>query len=493
MCKGIGVLAPGHCGAGFVRTPGRWSSSSPATAPRKPRTLPDWSSGSSVVQPGPFPRSETSRDDATVEDDMRELGVVGLDERRGGWLEHLGDEHGFSVRPVLEFAKVRHARRFDIERLLAEGREQLQQLPVAGITSYWDFPSSCIVAVLDQEFGLPGPDLRAVVTFEHKYWSRLLQKKVAPDDTPAFAAVDVFADPLDGGPPLPYPFWLKPVKSYSSHLGFRVRSDEEYRHAIDAMRVGIHRLGDPFQQILDRLDDLPEEVARIGGTGAIAEGLIEGAQCTLEGHIHAGEVRIHGVFDIHRGPDGSTFTHYTYPSRLSDSARDRMAAIATDLVTAAGFDDGAFNIEFFVDEAQGRSWILEVNPRISQEHHFLMQWVDGTTNLEVMAKTALGEEPGLHPREGAAALAAKFFVRRQEDARVTRVPDQARISEIEQRHAPCVVEVIVEPGELLSELPDQEPYSYLVAYVHLGADDEEELQERYRRVVEDLDLGFESP
>jgi hypothetical protein len=345
-----------------------------------------------------------------------ELAIIGSQARHIRWLRRIGDEQDFAVRPVLAFGRVRQAEAYDIEDLLAEARQELDAGPVAGITTFWDFPSSCLAPILAEEHGLPTQGLRATVSFEHKYWSRRIQERVAPDDTPAFAAVDVFDEAVLDGPPLDYPFWLKPVKSYSGHLGFRVSDDGDYRHAVEQLRAGIRRLGEPFQDVLDRVDDVPDEVAAVGGTGAVAEQIVDGHQCTLEGHVHDGEIEIHGIFDIHRAEDGSTFTHYTYPSRLPRDARAQMREIANDLVKEVGYDHAAFNIEFFVDEPAGRAWILEVNPRISQEHSHLMDWVDDATNLQVMAQTALGRRPTLEPREGPATVAGKYFVRQWEDA-----------------------------------------------------------------------------
>ncbi|TVP68682.1 MAG: ATP-grasp domain-containing protein [Nitriliruptor sp.] len=439
-----------------------------------------------VPTAGPHGRS---REDARV----KHLAVIGLSDRQRDWLQRIGDEHGFRVYSILPYAKVRRAKRFHLEELLTVARARLDAQPVDGITTFWDFPSSCLAAILAEEVGLPTPGLRAVVSFEHKYWSRLVQQKVAPRHTPTFVAVDPFDESvLDGDPPLPFPFWLKPVKSYSGHLGFRVRSPDELHEAITVLRGGIHRLGVPFQRTLDHLDELPARVDAVGGSGAIAEEPIDGKQCTLEGHVWHGEVHIHGIFDIHRGEDRSTFTHYTYPSQMSAAARARMCRIATDLVTEVGYDSAPFNIEFFVDEDEDRTSILEVNPRISQEHSYLMDWVDDATNLQVMAQTALDEEPTLHPRDGPCRMAAKFFLRRTEDAVVAAVPDEDRIAEIERRHAPCVVELLVDRGGRLSQLEDQEPYSYLLAYVYLGGDGEQELHQRYRQVVAELGLRFDA-
>lgn len=422
---------------------------------------------------------------------MKKLAVIGIDPGRLEWLQRIGKKRGFEVRPLLAVEQVHRAPRYDIEELLEQARDELGSEPVDGLTTFWDFPSSCLVPLLAAELSVPTASLRSVVAFEHKYWSRLTQHRIAPADTPPFAAVDVFDDGVLDEPPLPYPFWLKPVKSKAGHLGFRISDWDDYRYAIEAMRTGIHRLGRPFQQAMDRLADLPDEVAAMGGTLAIAEGIIDGRQCTLEGHVYNGEVEVHGIFDIHRAEDRSTFTHYTYPSRLPDEARTRMGAIASDLVSDVGYDDACFNIEFFVDEAEDRTWILEVNPRISQEHSHLMGWVDGATNLEVMAQTALGERPALETRTGNARIAGKFFVRHDRDAVVGGMPDQDAIDELQERFAPCLIELVVDPGDRLSELHGQEPFSYVLAYVHLAAASEEELHDRYEQVRDALDLQLD--
>jgi biotin carboxylase len=421
----------------------------------------------------------------------RTLAVVGLDRQHRPSLERLGAEHGFRVRGALGKDRVRRAATYDMERLLADANAELGDAAVDGIACYWDFPGSCLTALLAEQRGLPTPGVRAIVTAEHKYWSRRVQQAAAPEDTPSFTAVDVFAGSAATEPPLDYPFWLKPVKSYSSHLSFRIDHPDDLAHAVARLRDGIARLGVPFQQVLDRVEGIPREIAAVGGVAAIAEEIIDGDQCTLEGYVHDDEVHTHGIFDIHRAADGSTFTSYSYPSNLAEGDRERMRAVATDVMQGMGHHDGAFNIEFFRDVAAGRTWILEVNPRISQEHASLMAWVDGASNLQIMAQAALGDPPGLQPRQGTCEAAGKFFVRRGRDAVVTGVPDPARIAELEDRFAPCRIEVDVEVGQRLSEMTDQEPYSYAVGSVYVGARDREALQRRYDEVVDALDLRFD--
>lgn len=422
----------------------------------------------------------------------RELYVIGLNEHHRPALDRLGRELGFTPRSLLPFDSVRKAKAYDIDALLAAAREQLDDSDAAGITTYWDFPSSCLAPMLAEELGLPTPGLASVATFEHKYRSRRIQQEVAPDDTPAFAPVDVHADAAERRAPLEYPFWLKPIKSYSSHLGFLVAGPEDLTHAVAVLRRRIGRLGEPFQRVLDRAG-LSDEADGVGGTWAIAEEIIDGQQCTLEGHVHHGEPRIHGLFDIARRENGSSFAHYTYPSRLPQSARARMHDIATGLVEHVGYDQGPFNIEFFHDADTSRTWILEVNTRISQEHSDLMAWVDGATNLQVMAQTALGEEPELQLRGGPSGAAGKFFHRHDHDAVVARVPQPEEVAALEHAHAPAVVDVEVAEGDRLSELEDQDPYSYELAYLYLGARDHEALHAKHAEVAAALDFELIEP
>jgi len=131
-----------------------------------------------------------------------------------------------------------------LHELLPKATAQLEAFSgsIDAIVTYWDFPSSTILPILRRRFGLPGTSLEAVLKCEHKYWSRLEQARVAPEHVPRFCALDPFADDPLATIPLAFPFWIKPVKAHSSHLGFKIRDRAEFDRAIGAIRGGIHRL-----------------------------------------------------------------------------------------------------------------------------------------------------------------------------------------------------------------------------------------------------------
>ena len=66
----------------------------------------------------------------------------------------------------------------------------------------------------------------------------------------------------------------------------------------------------------------------------MAEELIGGRQCTLEGYIQRGRVTVYGVVDSIRDRNRSTFIRYQYPSLLPRGVQERMIRIAHRLLPA---------------------------------------------------------------------------------------------------------------------------------------------------------------
>jgi len=154
-------------------------------------------------------------------------------------------------------------------------------------------------------------------------------------------------------------------------------------------------------------------------------------------------VEIYGAVDsLREGPAGSSFSRYEYPSTLPAPVPERMGDIAARVIRQVGYDDAPFNIEFYWEEDSDRIWLLEINCRISKSHAPLFQMVDGCYHHQVMIDLTLGRQPAMRHREGRFGCAAKFMLRRQEDARVIRVPSDAEIAAVEAD----IPEVVVLPA-----------------------------------------------
>jgi hypothetical protein len=417
--------------------------------------------------------------------------VLGADERNLGQLRAVPEAADCRFHVLADYEQVRGDEVFPALSVLERARSVLDGWSgsIDGVLGWFDFPVSTLLPILRREYGLPGADLESVLRCEHKYWSRLEQRRCLPGLVPAFEAFDPDDPNPCAGLTLPYPFWVKPVKSVSSYLGFEVRNDQDLAEALAAMRAKIHTVAEAFDAIL-RFADLPPEVADLGGRTCIAEELISrGRQCTLEGYVHHGRTTVYGIVDsIREGARGSSFARYQYPSTLPEGVQRRMIEATERFLTHVGYDGSPFNAEFYWDEKRDTVMLLEVNTRISKSHAPLFELVDGLSHHAVNLELALGREPRPCHREGPFPVAAKFFVREHEDGVVTRVPSGADLARLHERVPQARVQVHVQEGMRLSELLHQDSYSYALAVIHLGAESEEALLRAYRACLDELGL-----
>jgi len=417
--------------------------------------------------------------------------VIGPDAFNRERLAEVAPQAGVRVHNLLEYGEVR-GESYPLDQLLEKAARGLEEAPDPpdAIVGFWDFPVSDMVPILARRFGLRGPSLEAVVRCEDKYWSRLEQRKVVPDCVPRFCRFDPFAgDPLDQIP-LAYPFWMKPVKAWRSQLGFRIGNEAEFREALAVVRRHIGRLSEPFNALLNYLE-LPGGIPRGEGGFCLAEEIIGGRQCTLEGYSLDGEVVIYGIVDSIRYANETTFSRYQYPSQLPQAIQGRMIRRAERLVAFLGLDNTTFNIEFFYDEKRDRTWLLEINPRISQSHSELFAKVDGYSNLRILMDVALGRHPRRRAGAGEFTCAAKFFLRHFRDARVAGVPTEEDLRRLGQEVPGALAKIEVEPGMRLSALRDQDSYSYELGFLFLGAADQKTLLQRIARARELLPFRLE--
>lgn len=423
---------------------------------------------------------------------MKHVFVIGLTEPDLERLRRIPGAEGLRFHSLFDHDEIRGLEAFPIDELLSEADRRLDEsrCEVDAIIGYWDFPVSEMIPILCSSRGLPSASLESVLRCQHKFWSRLEQRRVVPEHTPRFALVRPEDEVSE--PPLPYPFWLKPIRSFRSHLGFRITDRTTFDAALEEIRRDLPRIGDPFDKILGRAELAPE-VADVGGTSCIAEELIRGRQCTLEGYAHGGRVHVYGTVDSIRFPNRSSFDRYQYPSRLPPRVKRRMVEIAERFITHVGYDRAPFNMEFFYDRPRDRIHLLEVNTRISHSHTDLFEKVDGVSNQEVSVDLALGLEPRPPHRRGEFRHAAKCFVRRFADGTVTRVPTPEEIQEIEGDIPGTTIHLEVDEGTRLSELPDQDAYSYELAAVFVGAPNRGELLRRYREITSRLAFEFDEP
>lgn len=425
----------------------------------------------------------------------RNVFVLGYDLKHQSDVEDIRDIEHINIHALLHTDEVANQDGYDIEAMLSKARMVLDQYDsVDGIVCHWDFPGAALHAILCEEYQLPGPTLESVVKCSHKYWSRLEQRRLVPEHTPDFCAVDPFDDKALDKITVAFPFWLKPIKGYSSMLGFHITNEQEFHEAIEVTRKTIGLLGDPFDDILRRIE-LPEELNEISGNFLIAEQYVSGWELAPEGYVQSGKCHVHGIIDMVISSNGKSFERYEYPSSAPELVQKLAISVSCRLMEHIGFDSGCFNIEFFWDEETENLWIIEINPRISQSHSYQFEQVKGLSNHEVAVQVALGERPRFDQVSGRYKLAAKFLHRRysHENMVATRVPTEEEVAAFVQNVQPDTrIYLRIKEGDQLTDLRDQDPYSYVIADMLIAAQSREELEQKYREASDSLPFGFET-
>lgn len=413
--------------------------------------------------------------------------VFGLNQKNRELMEETFRGEEIVFHSLLETNEIVEAESYDFEHLLVKARKQLDTFDgtIDGITTFWDFPATGLHAILTTEYGLPGPTPESVVRCSHKYQSRLIQERVIPEHIPEFVAFDPFAeDPLpDIG--LSFPFFIKPVNSYASVLSFYIGSETDFEEALPQIRDGVGRYVEPYNVFLELTGQSDKVQSNLS---CIAEKVIGGQMCTVEGYARDGEVSFINLIDSHCYPGRTTFTRYQYPSDLEDRVRERIYETSGKIVGEIGFENAAFNIEYFYDKRLDKLWLLEINTRVSQSHSDLFRKVDGASNHKVIVDLALGRKPVMPEKEGKYKVAAKFYLREFWDGLVTRVPDKKDIERLIEKYPDSIILPHVEPEQRLSELLDQESYSYRLGVVYMGGMSEKELLEKFAWCSSELDF-----
>jgi hypothetical protein len=418
--------------------------------------------------------------------------ILGMNDFTRAKLSALPEAEECAFHELLSLEESHGAAVYDVHALMDKARRRLDAFdgPIDAIVGFWDFPISIMQTLLSEEYGCRAPSPQSVLRCEQKLWSRRKQIEVIRDLTPRFRGFDVFAENPREQIDLEYPYWIKPVKSFAGHLGYRVENDADLDHALSRIRKQINRFAEPFKDLLSYT--APPEEFRGEETGfCIAEGIIGGQQCTVEGFVRDGELDLHGIIDSHRIDSTMCFSHFRYPSTLPEPVRRRMREATVRIMERVGFDNGAFNVEYFWNEELDDIKLLEINPRISQSHADLFHKVDGVPNHKITVDVALNRPPHLSGFEGKYSVAGKWFIRRFENGVVTRAPGEKELQRLKEVQPDTVVDLAAEEGQELEDLDYQDSYSYKLAFVYLGGDSDEEMREKFDQACEILGYRVE--
>ncbi|WP_135604807.1 acetyl-CoA carboxylase biotin carboxylase subunit family protein [Methanococcoides sp. NM1] len=417
--------------------------------------------------------------------------IVGMDSFNLEKLKKLPEATECNFHAALDINEIRNVPGYDMAALITTAERRIKETPggIHAVVSYFDFPATDLVPILAKTFGVPGPSPESIFKCQHKYWSRLEQQQVIPDNIPEFCAFDPFEEDPLASIELEPPFWIKPFRSFKSFLAFRIKNRDQFHEHIKELRENINFIHEPFLYLLKRYN-MPPKIANMRES-CLVEKTLSGHQCTLEGYVFNGDVVIYGIVDSIKDQHFSSFSRYEYPSSLPNRVQDQMSRVCKQVIKHIGLDQSVFNVEFFYEPSCNEVYLLEINPRISQSHADLFEKVHGISHHRVMLQIALGRKPDQLEWQGQFNYAAKFMHRTFEPGKVVKAPSREEIESIAREIPGTIINPHVSEGKQLSELQMQDSYSYELADIFIGANERDELVDKYHRVLDKISFSIE--
>jgi ATP-grasp domain len=423
--------------------------------------------------------------------EQRLILMVGVSSKEEAWLSRIEAER-FRFKDLGDFAEADdpglcRPQRF-VHRAVAEARRRFPQ--AAGVVAFDDYPASLLSLAIANRLKLPGASLQSALTANHKVWSRVFQRQAAAANVPKFQIIDPSRDYRADELKLAFPFWLKPVKGAMSFLGRRIRNFPEFRDALATARRELPPYARAFNELLTMTP--PPINGRYGvvrGDWLIAEELMSGHQCTLDGLMERGRFHLLGIVDSIRLANRVSFSRFELPSRLPRRVQQHLAEIAKRVMLQLGYRHGLFNIEFFVDPRRGEPKIIEINPRLSPQFTDLYANVSGRSLYQHVVQAAAGL-PITNGGKGSFTYSASCVLRRADDCVVRQLPSRPALRRVRQKIPGTDVVLAAERGDRLSDLM-QDSYSFRYGWINLGAKSRAELRQRYRRALKMLKFEFE--
>jgi hypothetical protein len=371
----------------------------------------------------------------------------------------------------------------DIDKFISHIVSKYRTRRLDGVIGTHDGPENTVAAIIAKELGLPGMDPATAFVCEHKYYSREAQQKIVPSAVPKFQCLAI--DSLSKEDvTLPYPFFVKPVKSAFSMMARPIEDFETLEAFLPAVRKRLAESLPAFNGLLRKYTTF-----ELDANFLIAEQMLVGEQVTVEGFSWNGRVSIMGITDSIMYPGTMSFQRFEYPSRLPSRIQLRMEEIARKLVEGIGLDNTVFDIEMFYNRDTDAVHIIEINPRMSYQFADMFEKVDGTNTYALQLQLCQGERPDFNRGCGRFGVAASFVLRFFEDKRVSRVPTQEEITEIRTQFPDSMIIIKVSAGSLLSDV-SQDESSYRYAIINLGGKDWVDLYARFEKLSQLLRFEF---
>lgn len=329
---------------------------------------------------------------------------------------------------------------------------------IDGVLSTDEYIGAIIAAGVAQELGLPANDPAKIIEAQHKYQSRIVQKRLGLEGTP-----DAMLIPISGIARKTFkgtfPMFVKPAKGTFSLFAKMCPDVDTLEKHLDFgvfERLALRRVTRPFNDLLHRYTTFENDA-----NWFVGETPMKGDQVTVDGFVDRGRVQIMGIVDSVMFEGTQTFERFEYPSRLSKAVKDRMCEMTERFVRGVGIPHGQFNVELFYDRDEDKLAIIEINPRLSYQFADLYEYVDGSNTYDVLLDLTLGKPTTFSKGTGQYKKSASFVLRTFQGRRLRKVPSEHDVDEFRSHYSESTIKIYGDAGQSLkSEMRAMGSYRY---------------------------------
>ncbi len=222
-----------------------------------------------------------------------------------------------------------------------EGARQIERFaqgrPLAAIVAV-DDAGTRLAARASWRLELPYNPVEAVDATRNK---ALLRERLANAGLPSppYQVVSVEDSPSQIASNLTFPVVAKPLALSASRGVIRADTPEQFVDAFERIR---HILNQP--ECAAEAGNLADKI--------LIEGYVPGAEVSVEGLLHDGQLQVLAIFDKPDPLEGPFFeeTIYVTPSRLEPTLQDRVVAVTEQATAAIGLRDGPVHAEMRIND-----------------------------------------------------------------------------------------------------------------------------------------------
>lgn len=329
---------------------------------------------------------------------------------------------------------------------------------IDGVLSTDEYIGAIIAAAVARELGLPANDPGKIIEAQHKYYSRVVQKRLGLEGTPECTLIPI-SGVKEKNLTAPFPMFVKPCKGTFSLFAKMCPDFETLEKHLDfgvLEQIALKRVAKPFNELLRKYTTFEHDAGWFVG-----ESLMKGDQVTVDGFVDRGKVEIMGIVDSVMFEGTQTFERFEYPSRLPKGVRDRMFEMTARFVEGVGIPHGQFNVELFYDREADKLAIIEINPRLSYQFADLYEYIDGSNTYDVLLDLTLGKPTSFDRGKGEYKKSASFVLRTFKGRRLRSVPTEEEINGFRKQYQEATIKIYGDAGQSLkSEMRAMGSYRY---------------------------------